>query len=797
MERYPDLQQIAVIGNYLPRQCGIATFTTHLCEAMAAAAPQTEVFALPVNDIKEGYAYPPRVRFELAEKDLFSYHHAAEFLNIHNVDVVCVQHEYGIFGGVAGSYILSLLRDLHMPIVITLHTILLKPDANQRRVLDELAYLSSHLVVMSQRAATYLHDIYHIAPEKISLIPHGIPEIPSNVERYKKLIGVTGKKVLLTFGLLSSNKGIENVIQALPAILKEHPDVVYVVLGATHPNVKRHEGESYRLMLQRLARDKGVDHNVIFYNQFVTQEELITFIGATDIYITPYRNPAQIVSGTLAYVVGNGRVVISTPYWYAEELLAEDRGVLVPFDTPEAIAEHVIDLLSQEAKRHEISQRAYALGREMIWPQVGARYLELFHQIRTDRAYQSSSALAVKTLNEQPLELPLLRLTHLRRMTDDTGMLQHAIFAIPNYHEGYTTDDNARALIAATLLEDVDAKTSDLSSGLAERYLAFLWYAFNVDQNRFRNFLSYNRVWLEEQGSEDSHGRALWALGTVLGRSNNQSLRGVATHMFHRALPPVVEFTAPRAWAFTLLGIHEYLKRFSGDRVALQTREMLAERLMELYASAHTPDWLWFEDILSYDNARLSHALLLAGQGMGRDDMIEVGLTTLRWLVEIHYPDTEHLVPIGCYGFYRRGGERARFDQQPVEAHAMVSVCLAAYEITGDANWHKSAQQAFEWFLGRNDAHLPLYDVTTGGCWDGLQPGKVNQNQGAESTLAFLLSLLELQLSEVPIHPTPETISTSTLLSSSLEKTGVPAKVGTTLITSPGMTHPDEEKPVW
>lgn len=784
MENYPHLEQIAVIGNYLPRQCGIATFTTHLSEAIAAAAPHTDVFALPVNDTKEGYEYPPRVRFELTEKDLSSYRHAAEFLNIHNVDIVCVQHEYGIFGGISGSYILSLLRDVRMPVVTTLHTILLKPDANQRRVMDELVYLSDHLVVMSQRASTYLQDIYHVPADKISLIPHGIPNIPPDSIRYKNLIGVNGKKVMLTFGLLSANKGIENVIQALPAILKQHPDVVYVVLGATHPNVKRHEGETYRLMLQRLARENGVDRNVIFYNQFVTQEELITFIGATDIYITPYRNAAQIVSGTLAYVVGNGCVVVSTPYWYAEELLADDRGILVPFDTPEAIAEHVIDLLSNDTRRQAMSQRAYTLGREMIWPEVGARYVELFQQLRTERARSFPTTLAVKTLDEQLLELPPLRLTHLQRMTDDTGMLQHAIFAIPNYHEGYTTDDNARALIAATLLEDVDMKDAEQAPHLADRYLAFLWFAFNPDHTRFRNFLSYNRVWLEEQGSEDSHARALWALGTVLGRSRNQALRGIATHMFHRALPPVLDFTAPRAWAFTLLGVHEYLQRFAGDRFVLQVRETLAERLLALYLSSHTPEWPWFEDILSYDNARLAHALLLAGQGMGRGDMIEAGMTALRWLVDLHYPDTEHFVPIGCYGFYRRGSERARFDQQPLEAHAMVSACLAAYEITNDANWYKQAQQAFEWFMGRNDARLPLYDATTGGCWDGLQPGKVNQNQGAESTLAFLLSLLELRLCEVPIHPTTDALPASKVLTTPertkvvATKPGLPARPG-------------------
>lgn len=744
-----ELRQVAVIGNYLPRQCGIATFTTDLCEAMASAAPDTEIFALAMNDIEQGYDYPPRVRFEISAKDLRSYRHAAEFLNINNVDVVCLQHEYGIFGGPAGSHILGLLRELRMPVVTTLHTVLHRPEPQQRRVLEELAALSDRLVVMSERSARFLQEIYRVPAEKIRIIPHGIPAITAKPEVCKARLGLSGKRVLLTFGLLSENKGIEHVINALRPIVTRHPDVVYVVLGATHPNVLRLSGETYRLRLQRLAREQGVEQHVIFYNQFVTLEELKTFIGACDIYLTPYRNPEQSVSGTLSYVVGNGRVVISTPYWYAEELLADGAGVLVPFDDPEAIASSVLRLLENEHERQTIAAKAYALGRQMLWPVVGQRYLELFNEVRTAPAIVHPARM--KTLGEQPRELPPIRLDHLQRLSDDTGILQHAIFAVPNYAEGYTTDDNARALIATTLLENFDMNMARGVQRLSARYLAFLEYAFNPANGRFRNLLDYSRRWLEDQGSDDSHGRALWALGTLIGFGESAPLRDTAAHLFQRALPAAAELAHPRSWAFSMLGLHAYLRRFQGDSGARRIYIQLAEQLFACYQNTATEDWNWFEDQLTYDNARLPQALIIAGLDMERPDFLEAGMSSLRWLIDIHYPDTNHLVPIGCHGWYPRGGPRARFDQQPLEAAAIVAACLAAYRATDDGYWYQQAQQAFEWFLGRNDSGLSLYDPVTGGCHDGLEPGKVNQNRGAESTVAFLIALLELRLAEQPI----------------------------------------------
>jgi glycosyltransferase involved in cell wall biosynthesis len=745
------ISRIAFIGNYLPRQCGIATFTTDLCEAIAAEHSDTTCIAVPVNDIEGGYAYPARVRFELTEKDIESYRRAADFLNINSVDLVCLQFEYGIFGGRAGSHILALLRDLRVPIVTTLHTILREPDAHQRRVLIEVAGLSDRLVVMSTRGAEFLQEIYHVSPEKIDLIPHGIPDLPFvDPSFHKDLFGVEGKIVLLSFGLLSANKGIENVISALPAILAKHPNVVYFIVGATHPHVMRHDGEAYRFSLQWLAQEKGVEGQVIFYNRFVSLEELVEFIGAADIYITPYLNPAQIVSGTLAYTVGAGKAVISTPYWYADEVLADERGVLVPFRDPAALAEQVIDLLDNEAKRHAMRKRAYLYGREMIWPQVARRYMESFQRARAERRHFNAPGFVVKALDGRPAELPALKLDHLRRMTDDTGMFQHAIFTVPNYREGYTIDDNARALTVSALLEELgNEETSELTS----RYFAFVWYAFNSETGRFRNFMDYQRNWLEENGSDDSHGRTLWALGTVLGRSNTPALQSMAGWVFEKALPAILHTSSPRAWAFALIGIHEYLHRFAGDRRVGQVREQLAGRLLKLYQMNRADEWRWYEESLTYCNAALPHALLMCGQGIPNNDMSEAGLESLSWLADLQRAEEAggHFVPIGSNGFYQRGGERARFDQQPVEAQAMVSACLEAHRITGNKSWYKEARCAFDWFLGRNDLDLPIYDPTTGGCRDGLHPDRPNENQGAESSLAYLQAVLELRLAETTL----------------------------------------------
>ncbi len=748
MKEGSKVRKIAFVGDHLPRKCGIATFTSDLLAAVAAAHPQSQCFSVSVNDIQGGYEYPEVVRFEIEEQDLSSYLRAADFLNISNVDIVCLQHEFGIFGGPAGGHILALLRELRTPVVTTLHTILHEPNAEQRRVMQELVSLSTRLVVMTERGRQMLQEVYQAPPAKIDLIPHGIPDVGFVDPTYfKDQFGVEGRVVLLTFGLLSPNKGIEHVLNALAHILAEFPDLVYIVLGATHPNELREHGEAYRLSLEILAKKNKLEKNVIFYNRFVDLENLKEFIGAADLYITPYLNEAQITSGTLAYAFGAGKAVISTPYWHAAELLAEDHGVLVPFGDAAAIAREVIALLRDDTRRHAIRKNAYRLGREMIWSNVAQLYMRSFESSRIEGAARSRKSLATKTLDQKPRELPELKLSHLSRMTDSTGIFQHAIFSVPNFSEGYCTDDNARAFILAVLLSEMGEDPERVRT-LASTYAAFLHHAFDLKTKRFHNHLSFDRRWLDEQGSEDCQARALWALGVGVGRSPYRSFQIMAGQLFALALPALTEFTSPRAWAFGLIGIHEYLRRLSGDSLVNQTRETLTSRLMELFERTAQPDWCWFEEDLTYDNAKLAHALILSGRATGQQAMFERGLEALRWLTELQISEKGHFRSIGTNGFYRRGGMRANFDQQPIEAQAMVSACLEAYRATSDLWWYEQAQRAFDWFIGWNDLGLELYSPKTGGCRDGLHVDRVNRNQGAESTLAFLLSLAEMRLAQ-------------------------------------------------
>ena len=744
--------RIAFVGNYLPRQCGIATFTTDLCAALETEYGVGRLFAIPVNDPESSYEYPEQVRLELEQEDLSSYERAAEFLNFNGNDLVCLQHEYGIYGGVAGEHILALLRKLKMPLVTTLHTVLREPDRHQRTVLEEITRLSDRLVVMSELAAQLLRDVYAVPAGKIDVIPHGVPDLPFMDPNYfKDKFGTEGKSVLLTFGLLSPNKGIENVIRALPAILACHPNVVYIVSGVTHPHIRRREGERYREQLMALAKELGVADNLILNNRFVSAEELVEHVGAADIYITPYQQEAQVVSGTLAIALGAGKAIISTPYWHAKELLAEGRGVLVPFADPGAIAESVIGLLENEAKRHAMRKRAYLYSRGTTWPKTARAYMASFQRARFERSLQPRAAQQADVDSELVDSLPPINTNHLIALTDDTGILQHAIFSVPNTREGYTTDDNARALIVSTLLDEGPSQSNQLNSlNISQRYLAFLWLAFNEDSGRFRNFLSYDRRWLESAGSDDSHGRALWSLGNVLGHSQNAGLRGAAGRLFEAAIPATLNFTSPRAWAFSILGMQAYLDWFPGDRAIQGVRNTLANRLLDIYDRCHSDTWKWFEKSLSYSNARLSQALILAGWRSGNQGMIEAGMDSLKWLIaEQHLDNKEIFVPIGSNGFFIDGNEKARFDQQPVEACATVSACLEVYRLTEDRQWYDEAQCVFRWFLGKNDLQAPLYDATTGGCRDGLHPDRVNENQGAESTLSFLMALLEMQAAKV------------------------------------------------
>lgn len=739
-------KKIAFIGTYVPRQCGIATFTNDLLTAIKSEDPQLDCFAVAMNDLQGGYNYPDEVHFEINQNVLSDYRLAADFLNVNRVELVCLQHEYGIFGGVDGSYILELLNNLRMPVVSTLHTVLMNPTSTQYSILKRIAQVSDRIVVMSSKAIDILVNIYGVPGEKIALIHHGIPDVPFvDPNYYKDQFGVEGKKVILTFGLLSPGKGIENMIEALPLIVDEHPDAVYIILGATHPHVKRQYGESYRLSLQRRARELGVDDRIIFHNRYVTLVELCEFLGCADIYVTPYLNQEQIVSGTLAYALGCGKAIVSTPYWYAVEMLQDGRGRLVPFRDPKSLAREINYLLSNEVERHMMRKKAYTFSREMVWKEVARRYLKVFAEVRREREERPKTVFVAKMMREEPDEIPTPKLTHLIRLTDDVGIVQHAKYIVPDRFHGYCTDDNARALIATLIAMDLEAcDDEEMLTNLSCTYMSFLHHAFNPQNLRFRNFMGYDRKWLEEVGSEDSHGRALWSLGEAIYLCKNLELREAIIELFRLALSPVLDFTSPRAWAYALTGIHYYLNVFVGDTEVKRIRELLAYKLFNLFTKNATPDWPWIENIVTYANGRIPQALILSGMDMKRQDLIETGLSSLEWLISIQIDRKGHFVPIGSNGWYPRGGEKARFDQQPIEAQEMIEALRSAYLATSDEKWVEYAERCLEWFLGRNDLNVPLYDYKSGGCCDGLQPTGPNKNQGAESTLSFLLSLFRI-----------------------------------------------------
>jgi len=739
------LKSIVLIGNHLPRLCGIATFTTHLLESITLNAPDIDCWAVALNDQPDGYNYLPPVRLEINQDKLGDYSLAASLLNLNDVDVVCLQHEYGIFGGQRGSFIIELLIDLKMPIVTTLHTILKEPTDRERHIIVQLAEVSDRLVVMSKRSVDFLRDIYKVEEEKIVMIHHGIPDV-SLVEssNYKGKFGASEKNLLLTFGLLSPGKGIETVIDALPEIVKSHPDVIYMVVGVTHPHLKAEQGEDYRIGLHLRAKKLGIEDHVVFHNHFVADEDLLEFIGAADIYITPYLNETQIISGSLAYALGMGKAVISTPYWHAQELLADGRGILYPFRDHVQLASEVNDLLDHPDKLHTIQHKAYEYGRQMTWSHVAGRYIKTFEQARHHRLrkFVPESKLGPLGLRKQPL--PEIKFDHLIRMTDGVGMLQHSKFTVPDREHGYCVDDNARALIVAATAQDFQPRDTSLN-GLASVYLSFLDHAFNHDTGLFRNFMSYERCWLEEKGSEDSHGRALWGLGIAAALGRNEGQVRHATDLFQRALYAAEHFTSPRAVAFAIIGIHALLSSDpENSRVEIMCR-ILSDKLIQWFRDVTSEDWPWCEETLTYDNARLPQALLLSGQRLGDDEMLQTALRALTWLKKIQHDESGcYFAAIGNNGWFTRGSNMAQFDQQPIEAAAMVDACIEAFKITQDEGWITYAYRCLNWYQGNNELHISLYDHATGGCRDGLQTQSVNENQGAESTLCWLMALLAI-----------------------------------------------------
>lgn len=740
-------KKVSFIGSYAPRRCGIATFSNDLLGALAACAPDSEFWSVAVNDIQAGYDYPPEVHFEIGQKTLSDYRKAVDFLNMNQVEAVCLQHEFGLFGGSSGSYVLRSLERLRMPVVTTLHTVLREPNAEQLEIIRAIGDFSDRVVVMSDSARAVLNEVYGVPPERIAVIPHGVPDVPFLDTSYNKdRFDVVGRKVILTFGLLSEGKGTEVVIDALPEIVRRHPDAIFVVVGATHPEVKRREGEAYRHGLERRARDLGVEGSVIFYNQFIDTPTLLDFLSTADVVVTPYHNQEQIVSGVLSYALGAGKAVVSTPYWYAEEMLSDGRGRLVPFRDPAAMATAIGDLLDDDVARNAMRKRAYVSSRSMVWREVADRYYRLFADVRRRRSVRASAREYRPLAAGTALELPFPRFDHLRVLTDDTGILQHARFEIPDRDHGYCTDDNARALIVALNAQHVLPDGDELSQ-LSRRYLGFLQQALNRDNGRFRNFMTYDRRWQEEAGSEDSHGRAVWALGQTVLDSPSQGMAAAAMSLFELALPRAMELGSLRACAHAILGVDAYLRRFGGATEVRKAHNVLLDRMLAMFPPVLDSAWPWPENLLTYANGIVPHALLVGGARNGNERATELGLRTLSWLTEIQTDARGgHFVPIGNNGWFYRDGFQARFDQQPIEVQHMTSAHLEAFSLTGDAQWLDEARRCFEWFLGRNDLRQPVCDHATGGCRDGLQAEGLNQNQGAESTLAWLHSLISLHV---------------------------------------------------
>lgn len=738
------LSSVILIGSYAPQQCGIATFTQDLRNAITGVRPLLEV-AVAMVAKEAGSLPPPEVRYRVEEQDRAGYAALGKALNASGAGLVSLQHEYGIFGGPDGAWILDTLRALRLPVVTTCHTVLSDPSPGQHLVLSEIGRRSAGMVVMTARGRDLLCSRYGVAPSKITLIPHGIPDTdPAELDRaaLRQEMGWAGHKVILTTGLLSANKGIQHAIAAMPRILAAHPDALYVVAGATHPNLVRQEGESVRQGLTDLAEALGVADRVQFINRFAARGELVRLIVAADLFVTPYLSEAQATSGVLAYASGLGKPVISTPYWHARELLDDTCGVMVPFASSGAIAEAAVKLFDDPERSLQMSVVACRRGRETTWGQAGRQYLEAFDS-RCGRSPLGPSGAEQPAAEVSPAPLPL---AHLHRLTGPLGIYQHAKLAEPDLEHGYCTDDNARALILARDLLRSGHPDKMRLTALEKQCFEFVSGAFNPLVGRFRNFRSAAGEWLEAQGSEDSHGRALWALGHSARHAPDPVVQQAAVHLFHLALPAVDTFTAPRAWTFTLLGLAA-LPAGGPPGVAAAAQRHLAARLMRLYHRSADRSWRWFEPSLSYDNARLPQALLVTAAQTGDTAMRTVALNSLAWLMHLQRAPEGHFRAIGSNGFFHRGSTSpAQWDQQPLEALASLSACLEAQRLTGREEWLTRAQRALAWFSGANDLGLPVGNDQTGACYDGIQPGGMNQNQGAESTLAFLQSHTGMRL---------------------------------------------------
>ncbi|WP_026898587.1 glycosyltransferase family 4 protein [Daejeonella oryzae] len=730
--------KIAYISTYPPRECGIATFNFNLFRAIGAdskaVSPNGFVVAMTDSDDIHEYEYPDEVKLTIRQEHQKDYIKAANYINTSDTDVCIVEHEFGIFGGENGVYLLPLINRLEKPLITILHTVLKEPSYLQQIIIKEIANQSAKIVVMSRRAVDFLTEIYNIPRDKIQFIEHGVPDLePNAFNPIKSLSPFRNKKVLFTFGLISRNKGIETVIKALPQVVEKHPDVMYVVLGNTHPGVRKNSGEEYRDSLKSLATQLGVEKNLVFINKFVSEDELFNYLTASEIYITPYLNEAQITSGTLSYAVGSGSAVISTPYWHAQELLADNRGKLFDFKDSAALSLQIIDLLDHPKKLAELKKNAYDYGLHLRWPVIGQEYIKVLNHarrklIRIEKAKPIIDSESIPTFN----------LSHVKRLTDDTGIVQHAKYGIPNLKEGYCLDDNARALIMA--LMSYQQNKSKIALELLPVYLSYIQY-MQQDDGNFRNFLSFDRKYLDEVGSEDSFGRTVWSLGYLINCAPNNSYREFAEELFFRSVPHFKNLEHLRGIGNTIIGVVNYLRVHPYNEGMNYQLKELTKPLVKAYQNHKSTDWHWFEEKLTYDNAILPLALLYSYEITSDEEVMEIALESLEFL-DKHTMSNGYLHPVGSEGWFFKNKQMAVFDQQAIEVMAMVLMYFEAFHVTKKTVFISKMYLSYKWFLGENTLRIPLYDHETHGCCDGLQPHGINRNQGAESTLAYLISHL-------------------------------------------------------
>ncbi len=739
--------KIAYISSYFPRECGIATFTEHLIHAVSGNN-LSEVSVIALNDEGQTYDYPPEVSFTIRQQNMQDYLHAADHVNESGADICILQHEFGIFGGESGIYILPFLNRLKIPYIVTFHTILREPSFLQRLIVKEIARHAAKIVVMSRMAMDFLEDCYDVPPDTVMLIPHGVPDFDTLSIRTDTLPqALRGRRVLFTFGLLSRNKGIETVINALPDVIGRHPDVLYVIAGRTHPAVLRHSGEEYRSSLYELIRELKLEGHVLFLNEFLSENDLFAYLLRSDIYITPYLSETQITSGTLTYAVGAGAAVLSTPYWHARELLDEGRGRLFGFSRHDELSGIITELLDAPSTLEALREKASDYGRELQWSKIGTRYRQLARRVISLPKPATANGRSFPNI----AQLPPLHFTHLRRMTDDTGIVQHAKFGIPNLKEGYCLDDNSRALMM-TLMAQQHRKSRDIPD-LLPVYLSFIHYMQRPDGN-FHNFLSFSRQYLDEVGSEDSFGRTVWALGYLIRNAPNNSYREFASELFHRSVMHFETLEYLRGRANAIIGVCHYLQFHPSDERLFSALDALVQPIVKAWETNRTDHWRWFEKTMSYDNGILPLALLHAAATTGSASLRAIGLESLGFLEEVTLGQG-FFTPVGNDGWYRQGGECPLFDQQAIETMAMVLLYQQAHAMTGNKNYLQKMYTCYKWFLGENTLRVSLYDHETHGCCDGLSPSGLNRNQGAESTLAYFISHLAV-LQSCTTLPKPE-----------------------------------------